>query len=78
MELKSSDKSSMTITPEAFDEMIRIRDELDGIIETIEIMNDEELMEGIRRSKEDIEAGRTYELKNVNDLEQENLLDNAD
>ena len=68
MELKSSDKSSMTITPEAFDEMIRIRDELDGIIETIEIMNDEELMEGIRRSKEDIEAGRTYELKNVNDL----------
>ncbi|VUT26404.1 MAG: hypothetical protein MOIL_01543 [Candidatus Methanolliviera sp. GoM_oil] len=58
--------------------MIRIRDELDGIIETIEIMNDEELMEGIRRSKEDIEAGRTYELKNVNDLDQENFLDNAD
>ncbi len=31
---------------------------LDSIIETLEVMADEELMESIRRAEEDVKAGR--------------------
>ncbi len=36
---------------------------LDSIIETLEIMADKELMESIRRSEEDIKAGRVRPLE---------------
>jgi hypothetical protein len=36
---------------------------LDSIIETLEIMSDEELMESIRRAEEDIKAGRVRPLE---------------
>ena len=58
----------LTISPEVFNTMLKIREELDGIIDAIEIMNDKELMEGLRRSMEDVKAGRVYELKDVDDL----------
>lgn len=57
----------LTINPEAFNTMPKMREELDGIIETIEIRNDKELMEGLRRSMEDVKAGRVYELKDIGD-----------
>ena len=57
----------LTISPEAFNTMLKIREELDRIIETIEIMNDKELMEGLRGSMEDVKAGRVYELKDIGD-----------
>ena len=77
MEMKSSDNGSkIIISPETFNAMVKLRDEFDSIIETIEIMNDKELMEGIKRSEEDVKAGRTHELKNVDDLEK--IWGNAD
>ncbi|WP_457549854.1 hypothetical protein [Archaeoglobus sp.] len=46
-------------------DIIELRDRIskdlelrDSIIETLEIMADEELMESIRRSEEDVKAGR--------------------
>ena len=36
---------------------------LDSIIETLEIMSDEELMESIRRAEEDIKAGKVRPLE---------------
>jgi len=36
---------------------------LDSIIETLEIMADEELMESIRRAEEDVKAGRVRPLE---------------
>jgi len=35
-----------------------------------EIINDKELMEGLKRSKRDVEEGRVYELKNVDDFDE--------
>jgi len=42
--------SELTITKDVFDTLLKMREELDQIIETIEIMNDKELMEGINRA----------------------------
>ena len=38
------------------------------LIETIEILNDEKLMKGIKSSRKDLEAGRIHELKNIDEL----------
>ena len=57
----------LTISPGVFNTTLKIREELDRIIETIEIMNDKELMEGLRGSMEDVKAGRVYELKDIGD-----------
>jgi len=38
-------------------------DEYESMKSTIEILSDKELMEGIKRGKEDIKAGRTKPLK---------------
>jgi hypothetical protein len=35
-----------------------------------EIINDKELMEGLKRSKRDVEEGMVYELKNVDDFDE--------
>ena len=45
------------VSKEVFDALIRIREELDQIIESIEIMNDKELMEGIDRAIKDVKNG---------------------
>jgi hypothetical protein len=39
-------------------------------------MNDRELMEGLKRSKKDVEEGRVYELKNVDELDENWKFDN--
>lgn len=60
----------ITMSGKVFGELIKLRDELESIIETIEIMNDKELMEGLERSKKDVETGRVYELKNAENLDE--------
>jgi hypothetical protein len=35
-----------------------------------EIINDKELMEGLKRSKRDVEEGMVYELKNVDEFDE--------
>ncbi|RLI74892.1 hypothetical protein DRP05_15590 [Archaeoglobales archaeon] len=39
-------------------ELKDLRDKLDSIIETLEIMSDEELVESIKKAEKDIEEGR--------------------
>jgi hypothetical protein len=39
-------------------------------IETIEIMNDRSLMKGIKRSIDDVRAGRVHEIKSADELEE--------
>lgn len=40
-------------------------DEYESLQETIEVLSDEELMEQLRESEEDVKAGRTYSLEEV-------------
>jgi len=58
----------LTVSKDVFDALIKIREELDQIIESIEIINDKELMEGIDRAIKDAENGKIYELKDIDDL----------
>ncbi len=39
--------------------------EYESMVETIEILSDEELMESLKRSDEDVKAGRVYTLDEV-------------
>ncbi len=63
-------KNKIVISYDAFNNLKKLKEELESIIETIEIMNDETLMTGIKRSKDDVKAGRVHELKNVDDLDE--------
>ena len=69
-EAKTTMKGGLTISPDAFNTLVKLKEELEDVIETIEIMNDKELMEGLRRSKKDVEEGRVYELKNIDELDE--------
>ena len=69
-EAKTIMKGELTISPEAFYTLVKLKEELEEVIETIEIINDKELMEGLKRSKRDVEEGRIYELKNVDDFDE--------
>ena len=69
-ETKTIMKGELTISPDAFNTLVKLKEELEDVIETIEIMNDRELMEGLKRSKKDVEEGRVYELKNVDELDE--------
>lgn len=44
--IKKTESREIVITPEAFEDMVKLRDEFESIIETIEIMNNKELMAG--------------------------------
>ena len=75
-EVKTITKGELTISPDAFNTLVKLKEELEEVIETIEIMNDKELMEGLKRSKKDVEEGRIYELKNVDELDEIRKFDN--
>lgn len=69
-ETKTIMKGELTISPDAFNTLVKLKEELEDVIETIEIMNDRALMAGLKRSKKDVEEGRVYELKSVDDLDE--------
>ena len=69
-ETKTIMKGELTITPDAFNTIVKLKEELEDVIETIEIMNDRALIAGLKRSKKDVEEGRVYELKSVDDLDE--------
>ncbi|RJS75266.1 hypothetical protein CW713_00955 [Methanophagales archaeon] len=69
-ETKTIMKGGLTISPDAFNTLVKLKEELEDVIETIEIMNDRALMAGLKRSKKDVEEGRVYELKNVDDFDE--------
>ena len=58
-------KQGITISPELFESILDLRDEFDSLVETMEILNDKELMEGIKRSRKDAMAGKVHELKDT-------------
>jgi len=43
-------------------ELLRIREEIDSFIETLEILEDEETLESIKKGMKDIEEGNTMSL----------------
>jgi hypothetical protein len=63
-------QNKMVISFDAFNNLKKLKDELEVLIETIEILNDEKLMKGIRSSRNDLEAGRIHELKNIDELDE--------
>ncbi|MBE0517348.1 MAG: hypothetical protein IBX41_08195 [Methanophagales archaeon] len=69
-EPKTTMKGELTISPDVFNTLVKLKEELEEVIETIEIMNNKELMEGLKRSRKDVEEGRVYELKNVDELDE--------
>ena len=70
MEVEKKEYIKGGVASAVYRDMVKLREEMDAIIETLEIMSDGELMEGIRRSKEDLKAGRYKELKNVEELDE--------
>ncbi len=57
-----------TITSDILNTMVNMRDELDSLIETIQIMNDKELMSGLHRSKQDVIKGNVHEISSADEL----------
>jgi len=66
-EKKMQQKISMTKS--IFEDILRIREELDSVVETIEIMNNKELREGIERSRKNAKEGKVRKLKSVDDID---------
>ncbi|MBW6517935.1 MAG: hypothetical protein K0A89_05480 [ANME-2 cluster archaeon] len=50
--------------------MLHLRNEIEDIIETIEVLSDQELLEGLKRSIKELESGNVYELADVDDLDE--------
>jgi len=62
-------KQKITMTKSIFEDILRIREELDSVVETIEIMNNKELREGIERSRKNVKEGKIRKLKSVDDID---------
>jgi len=62
-------KNEIVVNKRVFNDMLKVSEEIEGIIETLDIINDRELLKGIERSKKQVKEGRTHELKTVDDLD---------
>ena len=56
---------TITINEDIFNEMIRKKEEFDAIVESIELINNTNVKESIRKSKEDIKTGQVHKLRDV-------------
>ena len=56
---------TITINENIFNEMIRKKEEFDAIVESIELINNTNVKESIRKSKEDIKTGQVHKLRDV-------------
>ncbi|TRZ89123.1 MAG: hypothetical protein D4R88_06130 [Methanosarcinales archaeon] len=63
-------QNKIVISFDAFNNLKKLKDELEALIETIEIMNDETLMKGIKRSRNDLKTGRTHEIRSADELDE--------
>ena len=59
------EKGEVVISKEDFEGLIS---EVESLIETVEILSDENLMKQIRESERDIKAGKVSEIKSTDDL----------
>jgi hypothetical protein len=62
-------QQKITMTKSIFEDILRIREELDSVVETIEIMNNKELREGIERSRKNVKERKIRKLKSVDDID---------
>jgi len=60
--------SELSLSKKVFEDMIILKNEMESIIETLEIMSDKEFMDGIRRAERDFEEGRFTECKNKEEM----------
>ena len=61
-------KSELTISPDAFNTLVKLKEELEDVIETIEIMNDKGLMwgwKGLRRTLKRAESAKFGHRKEI-------------
>jgi len=56
---------TITISEDIFQEMMRKKEEFDAVVESIELMNNPEVKEAIRKSKDDIKAGHVHKLRDI-------------
>lgn len=56
---------TITINEDVFNEMVRKKEEFDAIVDSIELMNNPNVQESIRNSKEDIKTGRVHKLRDI-------------
>ena len=63
-------ENKIVISYDAFNNLRKLKDDLESLLETIEIMNDETLMKGIERSRDDVKAGRVHQMKDVSELDE--------
>ena len=61
--------STVLIPSKKIEEARRLRDELDSLIETAEIMNNKSLVESIKRSEKDIKEGRATRIGSKKELD---------
>lgn len=66
----SINESAIQYRSDILQSMLHLRAELDDIIETIEILSNKELLDGIKRSLKDMESGKVYELSDIDDLDE--------
>ncbi|MBN1763566.1 MAG: hypothetical protein JW878_10935 [Methanomicrobia archaeon] len=53
---------------ESGDMMIITRKDLDALVDSVEILNNQKTMEALRKSDQDIKAGKVKEVTSVDDL----------
>jgi hypothetical protein len=49
-------------------QMVKLTEELSGLVETAEIMSNKKLMASIKRARNDVKKGRLHRLKNIDEL----------
>ena len=57
------------ITRSMLKDIIRIREKFDSLVETLEIMNNKELREGIGRSRKNAKEGKIKKLEKLDDMD---------
>ncbi len=62
------DPTQILLDYKDFEELSRLVGRMESLIETIEIKNNKELMEDIKKSRENLTVGKVHELKNFKDL----------
>lgn len=62
---KERSKTVGVTSPAVYRDMVKLREEIDSIIETLEIMSNEELMKDLQESMKDFEEGRYYTFEDI-------------
>ena len=61
-------EKEVVIPVKIFSRLMKVRDESDSIMETIDILRNKKLMESIKKAREDVRKGRVYKLKDLDEL----------